>query len=123
MKRPASDQSGALEPLGSEAGGDQGLELHPELVALLLVHRNAQRADATEGIACELLDRVERPLGPCGQIVGSLLPDRSIVTSNGAGMPVARTHRCGRSRRLPLPAHRRAVRAYRTRRGQCGAAQ
>ena len=57
----------AVDPLGREAGRDERLVLGPELVALLLVDGDAQRADAAEGVARERLDRVDRALGPGGQ--------------------------------------------------------
>ena len=66
----------ALDPLGREAGGDERLVLGAQLVALLLVDREPQRADPPKRIAGERLDRVDRALCPRHHRAGALLADR-----------------------------------------------
>ena len=65
-----------VDPLRREAGRDERLVLGAELVALLLVDREPQRADPPEGIAGEGLDRVDRALRPRHHRAGALLADR-----------------------------------------------
>ncbi len=76
MKRPVERRLEALEPLGREPRGDERLVLAAELVALLLVDRDPQRADPPERVARERLDRVDRALRPGRQRPGALLADR-----------------------------------------------
>ena len=66
----------ALDPLGREAGRDERLVLGAQLVALLLVDREPQRADPPKRVAGERLDRVDRALRPRHHRPRAVLADR-----------------------------------------------
>ena len=66
----------ALDPLRREAGSDERLVLGAQLVALLLVDREPERADAPKRISGERLDRVDRALRPRHHRPRAVLADR-----------------------------------------------
>ena len=88
----------ALDPLRREPGGDERLVLGAQLVALLLVDREPQRADPPERVAGERLDRVDRALGPGHHRARALLADRLCGDVElRRACRAARSRRCGRS--------------------------
>ena len=76
VKRPASGGSKWSIHSAAKPAADEGLVLGAQLVPLLVVDRDPQRADAPERVAGERLDRVDRALGPGHQLAGARLADR-----------------------------------------------
>ncbi len=114
-----------VDPLGREAGPDEGVVLGAQLISLLVVDRDPERADATEGVAGERLDRVDGALRPRHQLGGGGLADRlggdvergrhaaegeaSVAPACALGDPttVVETHALARLRRAGAPPHNR----------------